>query len=151
MHYALNWAFWYGVFFLVGGHALACALFGGAHVWSVGIRTFNFAGHGSGKDQRRPGVDFSSKDHSVNQLWPGYVAGEWHSNHHLFPNGVRSGFLPGQLDLPYYFIKGLHMLGLVTSVRDYRAQFFEKYYQPYLDARDAADRSACEPLNRPAE
>ena len=144
LHYALNWAFWYGVFFLVGGHALACALFGGAHVWSVGIRTFNFAGHGGGKDQRQRGVDFSSKDRSVNQLWPGYVAGEWHSNHHLFPNGVRSGFLPGQLDLPYYFIRSMHMLGLVTSFRDYRAQFLEKYYQPYLDA-------SCEPLNRPAE
>ncbi len=28
-HYALNWMFWYAVFFLLGGHALATAMFGG--------------------------------------------------------------------------------------------------------------------------
>ena len=28
VHYALNWAFWYGAFHLMGGHALACAIFG---------------------------------------------------------------------------------------------------------------------------
>lgn len=140
-HYALNWAFWYAVFFAVGGHALACALFGGAHVWSVGIRTFNFAGHGSGKDQRQPGIDFS-KDRSVNQIWPGYVAGEWHSNHHLFPNGVRSGFLPYQIDFPWHAIKAMHKLGLVTSYRDYKAQFLEKHYLPYLLAKQTTAEAA---------
>ncbi len=146
LHYVLNWSFWYAVFFAVGGHPLACALFGGAHVWSVGIRTFNFAGHGSGRDQRQDGIDFSTKDHSVNQIWPGFVAGEWHSNHHLFPNGARAGFLPYQIDLPWYAIKALHKLGAVTSYRDYKAQFVEKHYRPYLDQTPAAEaKDASEP------
>ncbi len=135
LHYSLNWAFWYAAFFALGGHALACALFGGAHVWSVGIRTFNFAGHGSGRDQRQAGIDFSTKDRSVNQIWPGFVAGEWHSNHHLFPNGARSGFLPYQIDLPWYAIKALHKIGVVTSFRDYKSQFHDKHYAPYLAAQ----------------
>jgi stearoyl-CoA desaturase (delta-9 desaturase) len=155
LHYTLNWSFWYGMFFLIGGHPLACALFGGAHVWSVGIRTFNFAGHGSGHDRRKVGVDFSTKDQSINQLWPGLVAGEWHSNHHLFPNGARSGFLRHQLDLPWYAIFVMHKLGIVTSYRDYKAQFFTKYYAPFLANKEvlgeASIAQAPEPPLEPAE
>ena len=39
------------------------------------------------------------------QLWPGFVAGEWHNNHHLFPNGARAGFLGYQMDLPWLLIR----------------------------------------------
>lgn len=28
LHFSLNWLFWYGVFFAIGGHPLACAIFG---------------------------------------------------------------------------------------------------------------------------
>ncbi len=34
----LNWSFWYLVFYLIGGHALACSLFGAAGFWAVGVR-----------------------------------------------------------------------------------------------------------------
>ncbi|MBK6692249.1 MAG: fatty acid desaturase [Myxococcales bacterium] len=131
--YALNWAFWYAAFYLVGGHALATALFGSAFVWAVGIRTFNFAAHGGGKDRQRPGVDFHTKDHSINQVWPGYVAGEWHNNHHLYPNGARSGFLGYQLDLPWLFIRAVHALGGIQSYRDYKEEFVVRYQRPYLE------------------
>jgi stearoyl-CoA desaturase (delta-9 desaturase) len=56
-------------------------------------------------------------------MWPGLVAGEWHNNHHLFPNGAKSGFLPYQVDLPWLFIRGLHRIGVVRSYRDYQAEF----------------------------
>lgn len=131
LHFALNWAFWYGAFYLIGGHALACALFGGAHFWAVGIRTFNYTGHGKGHDRRVDGVDFNDKDLSINQLWPGYVAGEWHNNHHLFPNSAKSGFLPYQLDLAWCVIRTLAAVGAVSSYRDFTDEFYEKYYRPY--------------------
>jgi fatty-acid desaturase len=67
---------WYG---------LACAVFGSAGIWAVGVRTFNYEGHGKGEDKRRDGVDYNREDMSINQVWPGYVAGEWHNNHHLLP------------------------------------------------------------------
>ena len=66
VHYALNWGFWYFCFYLLGGHALATAIFGWAGVWAIGIRTFNFEGHGKGKDRRRDGIDFNRSDLSVN-------------------------------------------------------------------------------------
>jgi sn-1 stearoyl-lipid 9-desaturase len=132
LHYALNWLFWYGAFFLIGGHALALAMFGSAAVWGLGVRTFNFAGHGGGVDKRREGIDFNVDDIAINQLWPGIVAGEWHSNHHLYPGSARTGFLPYQIDFAWYFIALMARVGMVTSFRDSKAEFFRDHYQPYL-------------------
>ena len=53
-HFALNWSFWYGAFYLLGGHPLAIALFGASGVWAIGVRTYNIEGHGKGKDRRPP-------------------------------------------------------------------------------------------------
>jgi stearoyl-CoA desaturase (delta-9 desaturase) len=145
-HYALNWAFWYAAFFLLGGHALALALFGSSAIWAVGVRTFNFAGHGSGRDRRRAGVDFNTDNVAINQLWPGYVAGEWHSNHHLYPGSARCGFLGYQLDLAWYFIWLWARLGAIASYRDHKADFMRDHYLPYRDEQPlglSARTSAC--------
>lgn len=127
VHWLLNWGFWYGTFYLVGGHALAVALFGGAAFWAVGVRTFNFDGHGKGENRQRQGIDFNHNDNSINQLWPGFVAGEWHNNHHLYPQSARSGFLWYQLDLAWCYIYTLHFLGAVTHVNDAKNHFRKKY------------------------
>lgn len=129
-----NWAFWYTVFFLLGGHALACALFAGALIWGFGVRTFNFEGHGKGKDLRKDGVDFDRKNMSVNQYWPGIVAGEWHNNHHLFPRSARAGFLKHQIDFAWYYIYLLYLVGGVKSYQNAKEQFFKNYYDPYQKA-----------------
>jgi len=135
-HYLCNWVFWFGMFYLIGGFPLATALFGFAGVWAIGVRTFNYDGHGRGKDRKRDGIDFNKNDWSVNQVWPGYVAGEWHNNHHLFPNGARSGFLPYQLDLPWIAIRLLNHMGAISSYRDHKPVFLREYYAPYLDKKD---------------
>lgn len=127
----LNWSFWYLVFFLIGGHALACTLFAGALIWSVGVRTFNYEGHGKGKNKQQDGVDFNREDMSINQYWPGFVAGEWHNNHHLYPASARAGFLPYQVDFAWYYVRFLYLIGGVTAYHNAKAQFYEKYYLPY--------------------
>jgi len=129
----LNWSFWIAVFYLVGGMGLVCALLGGAFVWAVGVRTFNYEGHGKGADKRQEGIDHNRKDMSINQVWPGYVAGEWHNNHHLYPRSARSGFLPYQLDLAWCYIKMLHSFGAVTSYQDNKKDFYKDYHLPYID------------------
>jgi stearoyl-CoA desaturase (delta-9 desaturase) len=139
LQFALNWVFWFTVFYLIGGLSLAVALFGLAIIWAVGVRTFNFEGHGKGKDRRRVGIDFNREDWSVNQVWPGYVAGEWHNNHHLYPNGARSGFLPYQLDLAWIFIRSYYLLGGVESYRDYKDDFYSQHYLPYLERKKVAE------------
>ena len=142
LSYSLNWAFWYAAFYLVGGHALATALFGWAAVWAIGIRAHNYDLHAGGKDRRRDGIDFDRTNLSINQAWPGIVAGEWHNNHHLFPNSVRSGFLPTQPDISFAFIWFYRLIGGVTSWRDFKGKFYERHYLPYQAAQRAAREAA---------
>jgi len=130
LSWVLNWSFWYAVFYLIGGNALACTLFGAAGFWAVGVRTFNYEGHGKGKDVQRDGVDFNRADKSVNQVWPGIVAGEWHNNHHLYPKSARSGFKTWQFDMAWYYIRTMNRLGAVSSYRDSKKEFYKKYYKP---------------------
>ncbi len=130
-HFVLNWAFWYGAFYLLGGHPLACAIFGMSALWAFGIRDFNYDAHGCGKDKRRDGIDFNRRDLSINQFFAGTVSGEWHNNHHLFPSGVRSGFLWWQLDNAYLLIRLVGLLGGVKSSRDFKQRFLDQHYEPY--------------------
>lgn len=123
----LNWSFWFITFYLIGGITLASAIFGSASIWAVGVRTFNYEGHGKGKDKRREGIDYNYKDMSINQLWPGYVAGEWHNNHHLYPGSARSGFQSHQLDLAWCYIKFMHFIGAVSTYRDSKKDFLKRY------------------------
>ncbi|NOT75770.1 MAG: acyl-CoA desaturase [Cyclobacteriaceae bacterium] len=127
LHWVLNWGFWYGVFYLIGGHPLAFAMFGGAGFWAVGVRTFNYEGHGKGENKQREGIDFNRKDMSINQAWPGIVAGEWHNNHHLFPQSARSGFLWYQIDSAWYFIRTLSFIGAISSYTDSKEAFRKQY------------------------
>ncbi|WP_345951636.1 fatty acid desaturase [Mucilaginibacter sp. PAMB04274] len=132
----LNWGFWYFVFYMIGGHPLACTLFGAAGFWAVGVRTFNYEGHGKGEDKRREGTDYNRSDMSINQIWPGIVAGEWHNNHHLYPKSARSGFLPHQVDLAWCYIRLLSLMGGVTEYHDSKKKFLKEYYHPQKKAKD---------------
>lgn len=123
----LNWGFWYTIFFLLGGHGLACAMFTGAMFWFVLVRAFNYTGHGSGKVKHVDGVDFDRSNLSINQSRPGYFSGEWHNNHHLYPNSARAGFLPYQLDMAWVYIYCLYKLGLVSRYTDSKKQFLDRF------------------------
>ena len=137
-HYFLNWAFWYGSFYLVGGHELAVTIFGWSVAWALGIRDFNYSAHGGGKRRHEDSIDFNRRDLSINQIFPGLVSGEWHNNHHLFPASVRMGFLWWQLDTPYILIRFIKLLGGITQERDYKERFLEEYYRPWREAREGA-------------
>lgn len=123
----LNWAFWYAAFYLMSGHGLACALFSAALLWFIGVRAFNYTGHGKGEEKHVDGVDFDRSNLSINQLRPGLFAGEWHNNHHLYPASARAGFLPYQLDLPWIYIFSLYKLGAVSYYHNSRKEFLKKY------------------------
>jgi stearoyl-CoA desaturase (delta-9 desaturase) len=140
LNWVLNWSFWAAVFYFVGqftgfgGVNMLIACFSGTFVWAVGIRTFNFEGHGKGKGEKAWGSDdYNRKDYSINQIWPGYVAGEWHNNHHLYPTSSRSGFLKYQIDIPYYLVRFFHLIGGVIEYKDYKKQFIENYYLPFQE------------------
>jgi len=145
----LNWGVWFTVFYLIGGMPLACAMFGAAGFWAVGVRTFNYEGHGKGKDMRRDGVDHNRDDMSINQVWPGYVAGEWHNNHHLYPKSARSGFKPYQLDLAWCYIKFMSMIGAVSSYRDSKKEFLATYCDTPVAVEEIPEEFAEKPIPVP--
>ena len=50
--------------------------------------------------------------------WSILTFGEnWHGNHHAFPHSARLGVEAGQLDLGYWLIAALEMLGLAQNVK----------------------------------
>ena len=122
-----NWAFWYGIFYLIGGHALACTLFSAAMFWFVLVRAFNYTGHGKGKEKHVDQIDFDRRNLSINQTRPGWFSGEWHNNHHLYPQSARAGFLPYQLDLAWVYIYCMYRLNAVSSYKDSKKDFLKKY------------------------
>jgi stearoyl-CoA desaturase (delta-9 desaturase) len=126
----LNWTFWFAVFYLIGGLALVTAAFSGTLAWFLAVRYFNYVGHGGGKAKHQDGIDYDRRNLSINQVRPGLLGGEWHNNHHLYPSSARAGFLPGQLDLAWIYIWSLHKIGGVSSYKDFKAQFLEKYVVP---------------------
>jgi stearoyl-CoA desaturase (Delta-9 desaturase) len=62
---------------------------------------------------------FRTGDHSRNNYVFGALGfGEgWHNNHHAFPTSARFGLRWWQIDLGYWFICFLALLGLTTRVR----------------------------------
>jgi stearoyl-CoA desaturase (delta-9 desaturase) len=62
---------------------------------------------------------YPEKDHSRNNVVFGVLAlGEgWHNNHHAFPTSARHGLRWWQIDVSYYVIKLLALLGLAWKVR----------------------------------
>lgn len=125
-----NWTFWYSVFYIINGHALACTCFSAAMFWFIFVRAFNYTGHGKGKENHVDGIDFDRKNLSINQMRPGIFSGEWHNNHHLYPGSARAGFLPFQLDLAWIYIFLLYKAGIVVWYRDNKKDFLRKYIHP---------------------
>ena len=62
---------------------------------------------------------FETKEQSTNNIWlaiPTY--GEaWHNNHHAFPNSAKFGLQWWQVDLGYWVIRTLEILGLAWDVK----------------------------------
>jgi len=127
LSWLLNWAFWFAVLYYAVGPGFACALFSGAAFWVIFVRAFNYTSHGKGKIKHKDGIDFDRSNLSINQTRPGWVSGEWHNNHHLYPTSARAGFLPYQLDIAWVYIYCLYKLGAISSYRDSKKNFLARY------------------------
>jgi stearoyl-CoA desaturase (delta-9 desaturase) len=75
--------------------------------------TVNSLAHSFG--QRR----YATPDDSRNNPWLALLTfGEgWHNNHHHYPGSARQGFYWWEIDLTYYFLKGLAAFGLIWDLR----------------------------------
>jgi stearoyl-CoA desaturase (delta-9 desaturase) len=62
---------------------------------------------------------YETKDDSRNSLVIALLTmGEgWHNNHHHYPNSTRQGFFWWEIDVTYYGLKFMSLLGLVWDIR----------------------------------
>lgn len=123
----INWIVWFTILYFIGGFGLVCTLFTAAMFWSVLVKAFNYTGHAKGEVKHIDGIDFDRRNLSINQNRPGWFAGEWHNNHHLYPVSARAGFLPYQIDLAWIYIFSMYKIGVVSSYHDSKKEFMRKY------------------------
>jgi stearoyl-CoA desaturase (delta-9 desaturase) len=97
---------WSGVLtaFLWGGLS---RMFLQDQVESLGRGISHYFGH-------RP---FKTDGFSTNHWTAILTLGEWHNNHHTFPNSAKQGLELWQLDLSYFVIVAFEKLGLASNVK----------------------------------
>jgi len=103
---------------------LACLCLGGLHglVWGFfvslvmvwhGSFAINSFAHWFGRQRYVTGDE--SRNHWLLAV---LTCGEgWHNNHHHYPGSVRQGFFWWEVDLTYYVLRGIELLGLVWNLR----------------------------------
>ena len=96
-----------------GGQMLVWGFFVSTIVLFHATVTINSLAHRFGR--RR----YATKDDSRNNLWLALLTfGEgWHNNHHFFPGSSRQGFRWWEVDMTWYGLKLMAMLGLVRGLK----------------------------------
>jgi stearoyl-CoA desaturase (delta-9 desaturase) len=63
---------------------------------------------------------YDTGDDSRNNLWLALLTlGEgWHNNHHQTPNSCRQGHRWWEIDVCYYILRGLQVLGIVWGIKE---------------------------------
>jgi stearoyl-CoA desaturase (delta-9 desaturase) len=102
-------ALWAGLAWSIAGGSGVLTWYAGVFVYSFLVRDFNYRGHGGVFGNAFVG-------NARNQPYYGLIGGEWHANHHAHPRLAHSGMEWWQLDLPYWIIKAMHALGLVSEL-----------------------------------
>jgi stearoyl-CoA desaturase (delta-9 desaturase) len=102
------------VLFAIGGWGML--MIGGflstVFLWH-GTFTINSLSHVWGSKRYEAG------DTSRNNFWLALLTlGEgWHNNHHYYQGSANQGFFWWEIDISYYLLKGLELLGLVSDLR----------------------------------
>jgi stearoyl-CoA desaturase (delta-9 desaturase) len=107
---------------VTGGQLLVWGFFVSTVVLFHATVTINSLAHGFGT--RR----FDTRDDSRNNLWLAMLTlGEgWHNNHHFCPSSVRQGFRWWEVDMTYYALRLLQVLGLVHALKPVPAHVMAK-------------------------
>lgn len=115
---------WLSLIFLAGGIYFVFAWLGASFLASVMIRDFNWRGHGGNfRYYKISGWEHHSTSRALNQHFYGYLASEWHDNHHLFPSSANNGFLPTQFDFSFQLVKVMKKLNVLSHYHDSKNQF----------------------------
>ena len=110
---------WTTISYGLGGWHYVSVWYAALFVVTFYLREFPWRGHGGNfRTTKIAGWEFDPRSRSLNNSVFGYLAGEWHDNHHLLPASANCAFLPGQLDVPFQIIRLCRRLGIVTAYFD---------------------------------
>lgn len=120
-------AFWIVLFLMVfKSPALLGAWYLAIFIVITILRDFNYRGHDQAVDKESK-VD--KKSFAVNHWFYGYLASEWHDNHHRFSASAKCGFKPFELDISFILTKLLKRLSIIRSYVD-SSKSFKKEQEP---------------------
>lgn len=125
--------FWSIPIYLIGDLCYLTAWHSAIFVSTALIRDFNWRGHGGLRKEKKVGWEFDTNSRALNQRFYGYLASEWHDNHHRYPMSANTAFLPGQIDLSFQLVRAMHRVGMVDF---------------YIDARTIFEKECLVPLNK---
>ena len=100
---------WTSLGYAFAGWAGLLGWLSGVFFYSFLVRDFNYRGHGGFLGNHHPGVP-------LNHIFYGFIAGEWHENHHVYPRSARCGLAWWQLDVPYWIIRAMALSGVVVHL-----------------------------------
>jgi stearoyl-CoA desaturase (delta-9 desaturase) len=118
-------SFWCSLAYLIGGVPYVVTWYGATFMLWFLLRDFGWRGH-RGKEKVL-NWEFDASSSATNQRFYGYLASEWHDNHHLYPNSANLAFLPGQFDTSFQLVRLLNALGLLESYNDAKPKFDERF------------------------
>ena len=131
-HYLARWTFatllWASLAYGVGGMPVLTAWFAAIFTFTFLMRDFNYRDHSRpDRPEHVDGWDLDRRSMALNQRFYGYIAGEWHNNHHSFRASANCAFRPGQFDLAFVLIKAMHRVGIVERFNDHRPRFEQMF------------------------
>ncbi|MGE4072211.1 MAG: hypothetical protein AB7E72_13660 [Lysobacterales bacterium] len=146
-HYLARWVFasvlWTAFWYALGGIPFVMAWYAVQFCWHAAVRDFNFRGHGTAENPKQiDGWDLDRHSFARNQRFYGFLAGEWHNNHHAFRASANTAFLPGQVDVPFQIIRLMKACGLVVRYYDHRSEFLRRF--------DEQLKGDCQSIEEPA-
>jgi fatty-acid desaturase len=130
-HYSLRVLVAQAVFvainYAIGGTPFVLAAYSGVFGYTFFWREFPWRSHGGNSPVNKiAGWEFDRRTKSTNRRAPGFLAGEWHDNHHRLPTSANCAVLPGQVDPAFLYIRALHALRIVRSYYDAATPFRAK-------------------------
>ncbi len=134
--YLIDVAFPVALYFIGGWHALLWGFFVSTTMLWHGTFTINSLAHLWGRKRYVTGDE--SRNNGILAL---ITMGEgWHNNHHYYQRSTSQGFYWWEIDITYYLLRGLALVGVVRDIHRVPEHVRE-------DARKRLDRGAVdEPL-----
>jgi fatty-acid desaturase len=117
--------FWSSLIYYFGGAPYVVTWYAATFMLWFLLRDFGWRGH-RGR-HKAAGWEFDARSSATNQRFYGYLASEWHDNHHLFPGSANLAFLPSQFDISFQIVRLLKALGMVSVYFDAKPSFLRRF------------------------